>query len=48
MSWGTVIGVLDHETQLTRAFVIKASPEVNQLIERITLSRPPDPYQPRP
>ena len=41
---GTVIGVLDHETKLTRAFVIKVSPEVNQLIERITLSRPPDPY----
>lgn len=45
---GTVIGLLAHETQLTRAFVIKASPEVNQLIERITLSRSPDPYQPRP
>ena len=42
---GTVIGVLDHETKLARAFVIKASPVVNQLIERITLSRPPDPYQ---
>jgi hypothetical protein len=42
-----VIGVRDHDTQLVRAFVLKANPIVNGLVERLTLLRPPAPYEQR-
>jgi hypothetical protein len=44
---GDVIGVRDHDTQLVRAFVLKANPIVNGLVERLTLLRPPAPYEQR-
>jgi hypothetical protein len=44
---GDVIGVRDHDTQLIRAFVLKANPIVNGLVERLTLLRPPAAYEQR-